>query len=116
MLNFIYGALFAWFVISFIENETNILCGLVDFPMLVVHVLVEIAVSPFMLIYCIFFRHTIKPVSLEAIQKTKIMDDSKHLFGSMYICFDKQAKRLGNKIFLYKVKKSIKSIDKSSQL
>ena len=116
MMNFIYGMLVAWFVISFIENETNILCGLVDFPMLVVHVLVEIAVSPFMLIYCIFLRHTIKPVSLEQVEKAKIMDDSKHLFGSIYVCFDKKAKRLGNKIFLYKVKNSIKSIDKSSQL
>ena len=108
--------LFAWFLVSFIENETNILCGLVDFPMLVVHVLVEIIISPFVLFWSIFLRHTIKPVSLEQVEKAKIMDDSKHLFGSMYICFDKQAKRLCNKIFLYRAIKSIKSIDKSSQL
>ena len=115
MLNFVLGALVAWFAVSFIEEYTHI-CGVLEFPMIVANVILEIIIFPFVLIYRIFFRHTIKPVSLEAIQKAKIMDDSKHLFGSMYICFDKQAKKLCNKIFLYRAIKSIKSIDKSNQL
>jgi hypothetical protein len=99
---FLIGALCAWFLVSFIEEYTHI-CGVLEFPMTVMYVLWQILISPFMLFYLIFLRHTIKPVNLEAVEKANILEDSKHLFGSVYICFDKKAKRLGNKVFLFKV-------------
>ena len=100
---FLLGALCAWFLVSFIEEYTHI-CGVLEFPMVVMNVILEIIIFPFVLFWCIFLRHTIKPVSLEAVEKANILEDSKHLFGSVYICFDKKAKRFGNKIFLFKVK------------
>jgi hypothetical protein len=100
---FLLGALVAWFLVSFIEEYTHF-CGVLEFPMTVMYVLWQILISPFMLFYLIFLRHTIKPVNLEAVEKANILEDSKHLFGSVYICFDKKAKRLCNKIFLFKVK------------
>ena len=103
---FLLGALCAWFLVSFIEEHTHI-CGVLEFPMLMVYVLWQILISPFMLFYLIFLRHTIKPVTSEAVEKANIWKDSKHLFGSIYICFDKKAKRLGNKVFLFKVKPPI---------
>lgn len=103
MLNFVLGALFAWFLVSFIEEYTHI-CGVLEFPMLVANVLLEIVSFPFVLFYCIFMRHTIKPVTSEQVEKANILKDSKHLFGSIWICFDKKAKRLANKVFLFKMK------------
>lgn len=103
MLNFVLGALFAWFLVSFIEEYTHI-CGVLEFPMLVTHVLLEIVSFPFVLFYCIFMRHTIKPVTSEQVEKANILKDSKHLFGPIWICFDKKAKRLANKVFLFKMK------------
>jgi len=100
---FLLGALCAWFLVSFIEEYTHI-CGVLEFPMIVMNVILEIIIFPFVLFWCIFLRHTIKPVDPEAIEKANIWKDSKHLFGSVYICFDWKAKRLCNKIFLFKVK------------
>jgi hypothetical protein len=42
-------------------------------------------------------------VELERIQNLKLMDDSTHLFGSIYFCHDKTAKRIANKFFFYRV-------------
>jgi len=100
---FLLGALCAWFLVSFIEEYTHI-CGVLEFPMIVMNVILEIIIFPFVLFWCVFLRHTIKPVGPEAIEKANIWKDSKHLFGSVYICFDWKAKRLCNKIFLFKVK------------
>jgi hypothetical protein len=100
---FLLGALWAWFLVSFIEEYTHI-CGVLEFPMIVMNVIVEIIIFPFVLFWCVFLRHTIKPVDSEAVEKANIWEDSKHLFGSVYICFDWKAKRLSNKIFLFKVK------------
>lgn len=103
MKMFLLGALFAWFAVSFIEEYTHI-CGVLEFPMIVMNVVLEIIIFPFVLFWCIFLCHTIKPVNSEAIEKANIWKDSKHLFGSVYICFDWKAKRLSNKVFLFKVK------------
>lgn len=103
MKMFLLGALCAWFLVSFIEEYTHI-CGVLEFPMIVANVVVEIIIFPFVLFWCIFLRHTIKPVTSEQVEKANIWKDSKHLFGPIYICFDKKAKRLGNKVFLFKVK------------
>ena len=102
MKMFLIGALCAWFLVSFIETSTHI-CGVLEFPMELLTTIIAILVSPFIFLYRIFLRHTIKPVDSEAIQRAKIMEDSKHLFGSIYICFDKKAKRFANKVFLFRV-------------
>lgn len=102
MKMFLIGALCAWFLVSFIEEYTHI-CEVLEFPMIVANVIVEIIIFPFVLFWCIFLRHTIKPVGLEAVEKANIWKDSKHLFGPVYICFDKKAKRFANKVFLFRV-------------
>ena len=102
-MEYIIGALCAWWLISFIEEETHI-CGVLEFPMLVTQIVLTIVSFPFIAIYRIFFRHTIKPVTREQVTKAKIMKDSKHLFGDLYVCFDKDAKKLWNKMFLFRVK------------
>ena len=99
---FLLGALVAWFWVSFIEEYTHI-CGVLEFPMIVANVILEIIIFPFVLFWCIFLRHTIKPVKSEQVEKANIWEDSKHLFGPIYICFDKKAKRLANKVFLFRV-------------
>ena len=99
---FLIGALCAWFLVSFIEGYTHI-CGVLEFPMVVMNVILEIIIFPFVLFWCIFLRHTIKSVTPAQVEKANIMKDSKHLFGPVYICFDKKAKRLCNKVFLFRV-------------
>ena len=103
---FLTGAVVMWFIISYCYEIAPMNCAenMIEFPMAVFGVLLRILIFPFMLFYLIFLRHTIKPVDSEAVQRAKLMEDSKHLFGSIYICFDWKAKRLGNKIFLFKVK------------
>ena len=102
MKMFLIGALCAWFLVSFIEEYTHI-CGVLEFPMVVANVILEIIIAPFVLFWCIFLRHTIKPVTSEQVEKANIWEDSKHLFGPVYICFDKKAKRFANKVFLFRV-------------
>ena len=102
MKMFLLGAPCAWFLVSFIEEYTHI-CGVLEFPMIVMNVILEIIIFPFVLFWCIFLRHTIKPVTSEQVEKANILEDSKHLFGPIYICFDKKAKRFANKVFLFRV-------------
>lgn len=113
MKMFLLGALCAWFLVSFIEGYTTI-CGVLEFPMCVMDVVITIIITPFVLFWCIFLRHTIKPVTPAQVEKAKIIEDSKHLFGPIYICFDKKAKRLGNKVFLFKVKPPVISDEADS--
>ena len=103
---FLLGAVAMWFIISYCYEiaPMNGAEYMIEFPMMVCGILFKILISPFMLFYLIFLRHTIKPVDSEAVEKANIWKDSKHLFGPVYICFDKKAKRLGNKVFLFKVK------------
>ena len=103
---FLTGAVAMWFIISYCYEIAPMNCAenMIEFPMAVCKILFKILISPFILFYLIFLRHTIKPVDSEAVEKANILEDSKHLFGSIYICFDKKAKRLGNKVFLFKVK------------
>lgn len=103
---FLTGAVAMWFIISYCYEIAPMNCAenMIEFPMAVCRILFKILISPFILFYFIFLRHTIKPVDSEAVEKANILEDSKHLFGSIYICFDKKAKRLGNKVFLFKVK------------
>lgn len=103
---FLTGAVAMWFIISYCYEIAPMNCAenMIEFPMAVCRILFKILISPFILFYLIFLRHTIKPVDSEAVEKANILEDSKHLFGSIYICFDKKAKRLGNKVFLFKVK------------
>lgn len=102
MKMFLLGALCTWILVSFIEEYTHI-CGVLEFPMEFLTTAVAILISPFIFFYRIFLRHTIKPVTSEQVEKANILKDSKHLFGTIYICFDKKAKRLANKVFLFRV-------------
>ena len=103
---FLLGALVMWFILSYLYKFVSMNWGenVIGFPMAVCGVLFTILVSPFVLFYLIFLRHTIKSVTPAQVEKAKIMEDSKHLFGPVYICFDKKAKRLCNKVFLFRVK------------
>jgi hypothetical protein len=102
MKMFLLGALFAWFAVSFIEEYTHI-CGVLEFPMEVLTTTLAILASPFVFFYMVFLRHTIRSVTPAQVEKADIMKDSKHLLGPVYICFDKKAKRLCNKVFLFRV-------------
>lgn len=108
MLNFALGAITTWFLLglgySFWWGQKNLYTLLMEIPGGIIQILLEIICFPFMLFYLVFLRHAIKPVNSEAIEKANIWKDSKHLFRSIYICFDWKAKRLCNKIFLFKVK------------
>ena len=105
MKMFLLGVLVMWFILSYLYKFVSMSWGenVIGFPMAVCGVLFTILVSPFVLFYLIFLRHTIKSVTPAQVEKAKIMEDSKHLFGPVYICFDKKAKRLCNKVFLFRV-------------
>lgn len=110
MKMFILGAVTMWFIcsIAFVFEDdalwVNEMDWILRFPCYILWKVLCLLFFPFFLLYRVFLRHTIKPVDSEAIQRAKIMEDSKHLFGSIYICFDKKAKRLYNKIFLFRRK------------
>lgn len=107
---FILGAVTMWFICSIVfvfEDDglwVNEMDWILRFPCYILWKVLCLLFFPFFLFYRILLRHTIKPVDSEAIQRAKLMEDSKHLFGSIYICFDKKAKRLYNKIFLFRRK------------
>ena len=105
MKMFLLGALVMWFILSYLYEFVSMNWGenVIGFPMAVCCVLFTILVSPFVLFYLIFLRHTIKSVTPAQVEKANIMKDSKHLFGPVYICFDKKAKRLCNKVFLFRI-------------
>ena len=105
MKMFLLGALVMWFILSYLYEFVSMNWGenVIGFPMAVCGVLFTILVSPFVLFYLIFLRHTIKSVTPAQVEKANIMKDSKHLFGPVYICFDKKAKRLCNKVFLFRI-------------
>ena len=102
---FFTGAVAMWFIISYCYEIAPMNCAenMIEFPMAVCEILFKILISPFILFYLIFLRHTIKSVTPAQVEKAKIMEDSKHLFGPVYICFDKKAKRLYNKVFLFRI-------------
>lgn len=102
---FLTGAVAMWFIISYCYEIAPMNCAenMIEFPMAVCRILFKILISPFILFYLIFLRHTIKSVTPAQVEKANIMEDSKHLFGPVYICFDKKAKRLCNKVFLFRV-------------
>lgn len=102
---FLTGAVAMWFIISYCYEIAPMNCAenMIEFPMTVCRILFKILISPFILFYLIFLRHTIKSVTPAQVEKADVMKDSKHLFGPIYICFDKKAKRLCNKVFLFRV-------------
>ena len=108
MLNFFLGIFAGYIILSFIHEE---LWGQrwVDFIQLphllirtVIQIILEILIFPYVFFWKLF-RNVSKPVKLEAIQNLKLMDDSTHLFGGIYFCHDKKAKRFVNKFFFYRV-------------
>ena len=71
MKMFLLGALVMWFILSYLYEFVSMNWGenVIGFPMAVCGVLFTILVSPFVLFWCIFLRHTIKPVTSEQLKK-----------------------------------------------
>ena len=107
MFNFFLGILAGYIILSFLHEELwgQRWMNFIQFPYLLITGILEIILFPFIFLWKLF-RHCFRPVELERIQNLKLMDDSTHLFGSIYFCHDKTAKRFVNKIFFYRVKKA----------
>ena len=111
MLNFFLGILAGYIILSFIHEELwgQRWMNFIQLPYLLImdilEIILEILLFPFIFLWKLF-RNLSKPVKLEAIQNLKLMDDSTHLFGSIYFCHDKKAKRIVNKFFFYRVEKA----------
>ena len=111
MFNFFLGILAGYIILSFLHEERwgQKWMNFIQFPYLLVYtileIILEIILFPFIFLWKLF-RNVIRPVKSEAIQNLKLMDDSTHLFGSIYFCHDKTAKRIANKFFFYRVKKA----------
>lgn len=69
--------------------------------MAIVEILLEIILFPFIFLWKLF-RNVIRPVKSEAIQNLKLWDDSVHVVGPIYFCYDKSAKRIVNRCFFYR--------------
>ena len=111
MFNFFLGILAGYIILSFVHEELwgQRWMNFIQFPYLLImdtlDIILEIILFPFIFLWKLF-RNVIRPVKSEAIQNLKLMDDSTHLFGSIYFCHDKTAKRIVNKFFFYRVKKA----------
>ena len=105
---FAIGLLIGHIVLSFLHEELwgQRWMDFIQLPYLLirtgVEIILEILLFPFIFLWHLF-RNVSKPVKLEAIQNLKLMDDSTHLFGGIYFCHDKKAKRFVNKFFFYRV-------------
>ena len=108
MFNFFLGILAGYIILSFVHEELwgQRWMNFIQFPYLLImdtlDIILEIILFPFLFLWKLF-RNVIRPVKSEAIQNLKLMDDSTHLFGSIYFCHDKTAKRIVNKFFFYRV-------------
>ena len=108
MFNFFLGILAGYIILSFVHEELwgQRWMNFIQFPYLFImdtlDIILEIILFPFLFLWKLF-RNVIRPVKSEAIQNLKLMDDSTHLFGSIYFCHDKTAKRIVNKFFFYRV-------------
>ena len=111
MLNFLLGIFAGYIILSFLHEELwgQRWMNFIQLPYLLImgilEIILEIILFPFIFVWKLF-RNVIRPVKSEAIQNLKLWDDSTHLFGSIYFCHDKTAKRIVNKIFFYRVKKA----------
>ena len=111
MLNFFLGILVGYIALSFIHEKLwgQRWMNFIQFPYLLIMDIVEIILRVLLFPFIFFwklFRNVNKPVKLESIQNLKLMDNSTHLFGSIYFCHDKKAKRIVNKFFFYRVEKA----------
>lgn len=111
MLNFLLGIVVGYVLLSFIHEAWwgQRWMNFIQLPYLVIDAVVEIilfiVLFPFLFVWKLF-RHCFRAVTLESIQNLKLMDDSTPIFGSIYFCHDKKAKRFINKFFFYRVKKA----------
>lgn len=108
MFNFFLGILAGYIILSFLHEELwgQRWMNFIQLPYLLImdtlDIILEIILFPFIFLWKLF-RNVIRPVKSEAIQNLKLMDDSTHLFGPIYFCHDKTAKRIVNKFFFYRV-------------
>ena len=104
MLNFLLGILAGYIVLSFVHEKLwgQRWMNFIQLPYLLITGILEILLFPYVFFWKLF-HNVSKPVKLEAIQNLKLMDNSTHLFGGIYFCHDKKAKRFVNKFFFYRV-------------
>ena len=108
---FVFGTIISYIFISFIHEELwgQRFMNFIQFPYLMLTTLLEIVLTivlfPFVFLWKLF-RNVIKPVKSEAIQNLKLWSDSVHVVGPIYFCHDKEAKRLANKCFFYRIIRS----------
>lgn len=108
MLNFFLGILAGYIILSFVHEELwgQRWMNFIQFPYLLImdtlDIILEIILFPFFFLWKLF-RNVIRPVKSEAIQNLKLWDDSVHVVGPIYFCYDKSAKRIINKCFFYRV-------------
>lgn len=118
MLNFIYGVLATWFLLglgySFWWGDNNLYTLLMEIPGGICQVIVEIISFPFILFYRVFLRHTLRPVSVDALKSLRLMQDSHRVWGNLYFCYDKSARALRNKVFFYRTDPTFTNPNKPS--
>jgi len=107
MLNFFLGILAGYFILSFLHEKLwgQRWMDFIQLPYLFCYGILEILLEIILFIPVLLwklFRNVIKPVKSEAIQNLKLWDDSVHVFGPIYFCHDKKAKRIVNRCFFYR--------------
>ena len=104
MFNFFLGILAGYIILSFLHEELwgQRWMNFIQLPYLLIMGILEIILFPFIFLWKLF-RNVIRPVKSEAIQNLKLWDDSVHVVGPIYFCYDKSAKRIVNKFFFYRV-------------
>lgn len=108
MLNFLLGIIAGYFILSFLHEKWwgQKWMNFIQLPYLLVYTiletLLEIILFPFIFLWKLF-RNVSKPVKSEAIENLKLWKDSVHVFGPIYFCHDKSAKKITSKFFFFRV-------------
>ena len=116
MLNFFYGVITTWFLCGlgycFWWGENNLFTAVMELPGKIAEVFFYIVCYPAIWFYCVFIRHTRKPVSIDVLEVQKIIDDSKRIWGNLYFCYDSGARAFRNKMFFFRVSDKIDNPNK----
>lgn len=108
MFNFFLGILAGYIILSFLHEELwgQRWMNFIQLPYLLImgilEIILEIILFPFIFLWKLS-HNVIRPVKSEAIQNLKLWNDSVHVVGPIYFCYDKSAKRIVNKFFFYRV-------------
>lgn len=118
MFSFIAGVLVTWFLLglgySAWWSRSNLYTLIMELPVKIIEVILEVVCFPFVWFYLVFLRHTIHPVSPAVLEVKKIIADSRRVFGNVYFCYDKKARAFRNKIFFFRINPAISNPNKPS--